>query len=345
MYQSEGVQRAISARAFYHIADHYVFHQLKVSIDGMCEPQQLQSTDSRIQRCQAALLVYALDILPSGDKMLRGTAIMERLPTLILALRKFDFIGMRHNVQEEWDTFVEREQIIRLVAWTFSTDCLATLSYNKPPGFSLLEMCGDLPCDSATWDADVSEQRDGSWRLDHQDDRSRCVRDLMRELLAGKLEAKDRGRRLPLFHLHIALCALQHVIYNVHVSMSLSSLSAGSLLQVIETWHHLWTTNIGELSERDRKTLGVAHHVVDIAELSKRILVVADSPMAASSHYLQRVPSSDMRDLHEFIAKFGSPRIGMRETWPARRHGKEADNWNSSRSSPVFNWALELRPL
>lgn len=142
---SHGASYAIQARKFYKLADAYVFQMLQNNTSDL-QATEYDLTGS-IELCQAALLMYALDVLPTGDLDMQHTAIAMRLPMLVSALRKLDFVNVRHESSENWHTFIHREQMIRIVAWTFCADCLATLTCNKPPSFSIPEMCGDLPCD------------------------------------------------------------------------------------------------------------------------------------------------------------------------------------------------------
>jgi hypothetical protein len=59
-----------------------------------------------------------------------------------------------------------------------------------------------------------------------------------------------------------------------------------------------------QLADDDRKWLGVANNVSDLAHLTRRIIEVAAGPQAASSRYLQRIPSFGTRELHEFMRHF-----------------------------------------
>jgi hypothetical protein len=199
--EDHGAAHAIQARSFYQVADSYVFQQLEKYLHG--SPTDLNLVTS-IELCQAALLMYALDALPAGDMAMQHTAVARRLPTLIDALRILGFVNVQHGSSQDWGTFIHHEQRIRLVAWAFCADCLATLSCNKPPGFSILEMRGELPCDSNVWDADATafhglrECSRQATPLPLTELMSLCSNGGWREL-SGSL-------RPPLFHLHVMLC-------------------------------------------------------------------------------------------------------------------------------------------
>ena len=77
-----------------------------------------------------------------------------------------------------------------------------------------------------------------------------------------------------------------------------------SLLRALDTWQHLWGRALEQLADEDRKWLGVANHVSDLAHLTRRIIQIAIGPQAASSRYLQRIPSPGTRELHEFMRVF-----------------------------------------
>ena len=206
--EDHGAAHAVQARSFYQLADSYVFQQLENHLHG--SPTNLELVTS-IELCQAALLMYALDALPAGDMAMQHTAVARRLPTLIAALRTLGFVDVQHGPSQDWQTFINHEQRIRLVAWAFCADCLATLSCNKPPGFSILEMRGQLPCDSKVWDADAtafSRLRECSNQVV-----PRSLKELMSLCSNDGWQELSISLRLPLFHLHVMLCGKPPPLY------------------------------------------------------------------------------------------------------------------------------------
>ncbi|ETS85207.1 hypothetical protein PFICI_03232 [Pestalotiopsis fici W106-1] len=298
-HSRNGPGHITAARSFYRLADSYVFHELRKCVQGGASTSNIAES---IELCQAALLMYALDTLLAGDEGVQCAAMTERLPALISTMRKLRFVGCRHDPSEDWSLFLQREQIIRLVSWAYGADCLITMSFNTPPFFSLLEMTGDLPCDPLIWDSDPSALE--SLRP-FQDTTSYCIKGLMSWLLDDNMQSNDILERVPLFHLHIMLCAIQPIIFNLHISLSLPSQS-DRLLRALATWRHLWGNAIDKLPDDQRKWLGVAKHVPDIEYLSRRIIEVSISSHADSSQYLKRVPSHTAREVHEFIREFVS---------------------------------------
>jgi hypothetical protein len=199
--EEHGTAHAVQARNFYQLADSYVFQQLENHLYGLPTGSELVIL---IELCQAALLMYALDALPTGDMAMQHTAVVRRLPTLIAALRTLGFVDVRHGPSEDWETFVRHEQKIRLVAWAFCADCLATLSCNKPPGFSILEMRGELPCDPKVWDSDAT-----AFSAFHECSRQATplsLTGLMSLCLNEDCRKPTESLRLPIFHLHVMLC-------------------------------------------------------------------------------------------------------------------------------------------
>lgn len=192
-------ETVITARSFYRLADSFIFHQLERCIK---ELPARQTTDLSIQACQAALLMYGLANLWTGDTMLQHTAIIKRIPALVSALRQFEFVGCRHEKQEDWQLFLHREQIIRLVAWTYCADCLATLCYNRPPSFSLAEMSGDLPCNTALWESGMSATSSDT----PHSGRPLCLVELMSGLLASDERLSTEMGCVPVFHVQAMLC-------------------------------------------------------------------------------------------------------------------------------------------
>jgi hypothetical protein len=81
-------------------------------------------------------------------------------------------------------------------------------------------------------------------------------------------------------------------------------LQSPSLLRALDIWQELWRNAVARLAEDDRKWLGVAHNIPDLAALTKLNIQVAIGPEAASSKYLQRIPSSGTKEIHEFMREF-----------------------------------------
>lgn len=79
---------------------------------------------------------------------------------------------------------------------------------------------------------------------------------------------------------------------------------SGKLLEKLGTWRDHWMRAMQKSSNDDHKWLGVAKNVPDLEYLSRRIIEVAVSPEAGLSSYLHRIPSTDTRELHEFIHDF-----------------------------------------
>jgi len=87
--------------------------------------------------------------------------------------------------------------------------------------------------------------------------------------------------------------------------MTLTQQSA-NFLHALNTWQQLWREALGQLADDDRKWLGVANNVSDLESLTRRIIEIAVGPHAASSRYLQRMPSFGTREIHEFMRQFVS---------------------------------------
>ncbi|KAL9063074.1 MAG: hypothetical protein Q9157_008439 [Trypethelium eluteriae] len=285
-----------NARNLYPLADSFVFDQLSTYLN--CGNNMIEA----IQLCQAALLMYGLDTLLAGDAAMQRTAITQRLPALVSAIRSLNLIGTQHIVSEDWRLFLHRESIIRLVSWTFCADCLATLSCNNPPLFSMLEMTGDLPCDPELWDTDSAIVFE-LLRSPQPQQPSHNLKDLMSGFLNHESHPKIDLENLPLFHLHIILCAFQPLIFNIHVALTPPSQSS-KLLQTFSVWRQLWDRAMEKIPDNHRNWLGVARYVPGMEYLSRRVIEVAVSQEATSSKYLQRIPSHGTREIHEFIRDF-----------------------------------------
>jgi len=199
---SHGAAYAVQARSFYELADSYVFQMLQ---NHMSDSQATGTgLVGSIELCQAALLIYALETLPTGITNMQYTAVAVRLPMLVSALRRLGFVGIRHGPTEDFQTFIRHEQIVRIVAWTFCADCLATLTCNKPPSFSNPEMCGGLPCASHMWEAD--EAAFPKFLAYHRQSGYFDLRGLMSQWLNDDPITSIDSLGLPVFCLHIMLC-------------------------------------------------------------------------------------------------------------------------------------------
>ncbi|KAK7955202.1 hypothetical protein PG988_015896 [Apiospora saccharicola] len=74
-----GPEHIIEARNLYHLADSYVFHQLRTGLDRL-QPTSDVGLAEAVQLCQAALLMYGLDTLLASDSAMQRVAMTERLP-------------------------------------------------------------------------------------------------------------------------------------------------------------------------------------------------------------------------------------------------------------------------
>lgn len=79
---------------------------------------------------------------------------------------------------------------------------------------------------------------------------------------------------------------------------------ADSLFQALECWRTLWKRTVDATSVDRRELLGVANITPAIEHLSRRVIEISKTTESGNSPYLQRVPSYDMRDIHEFIRDF-----------------------------------------
>ncbi|TLD21078.1 hypothetical protein PspLS_09275 [Pyricularia sp. CBS 133598] len=299
----QGLENVTEARKLYPLADAFVFERLKTFLrDTSPFPEANQAEG--VSLCQAGLLMYGLETLSISDSGIYRVAVTERLPAIVTALRRLLLVGTRHSPlgDEDWQLFVYRERVIRLVTWTFAVDGLATLCCNNPPIFSMLEMSGSLPCNPALWDAD-SENEFGLLRRENNAP-SLSLKDIMPRLLDGSSKDLDADLdSLSPFDLHIVICALQPIIFNSHVTMALPQQSI-NLLQALSRWKHLWERALERTSPHYRQYLGMAKNIPAIEHLSRRIVQVATGPRAGSSRYLERVPSYGAKELHSFMQDF-----------------------------------------
>ena len=90
---------------------------------------------------------------------------------------------------------------------------------------------------------------------------------------------------------------------NTQVAMLLPNQSS-KLLQALSTWRTLWESALQKMPESHRMWLGVARYVDGIEYLSRRVIEVAVSPEVRPLHYLQRIPTYNTKELHDFIRDF-----------------------------------------
>jgi hypothetical protein len=190
-----------SARHFYCLADAYIFDEL----DALGGPSASEIDEAEaIQVCQAALLMYGLNTLVSSNASMQYTSVTQRLPALVSAMRRLDFAGCKHDPSEDWQLFLRKEKVIRLVSWAFCADSLATLSYDNPPLFSVFEMTGDLPCDPALWD--IESESDFRHANTIRRRSSHSLKNLMSSFLDDTSQLRIDHDSLPLSHLHVLVC-------------------------------------------------------------------------------------------------------------------------------------------
>jgi hypothetical protein len=96
---------------------------------------------------------------------------------------------------------------------------------------------------------------------------------------------------------------LQQIIFNMHVSMALPDQS-GKLLRAFGIWRNLWERAFDRVPHDQRAWLGVSVVMPAFEKLTRKMIESIGSAEAASSRYLQRIPSYSTRSLHEFIRDF-----------------------------------------
>jgi hypothetical protein len=244
-YQGESESEDIKiSRTFYRLADAYVFDKLDAGVDRL--PSDIDVSEA-ISLCQAALLMYGLDTLLVSDEAVQCAATTRRLPSMITALRRFNFLGVRHLDCEDWRSFLQREQISRVVAWIYCVDCLATLLCNASPLSSLMEMIGDLPCPDEIWD--IEPPADLASLGPMRERTSLCLKDLVGGFLDNRALMDNNLSNPSLFHLQVSMlgewslsqnyldmwntCSLaplpcDHLTPSAHLDSTLSSLSTSS---------------------------------------------------------------------------------------------------------------------
>lgn len=311
---------ASQARDFYGISNAYIFKRLNARAESF-SARSGSSSSQHVEFCQAAILSYSMNTCLNDD-YIRYMLVTKRLPTLVDAIRRFQFVGKRHETSEDWFTFVERESHIRLVAWTFLVDALVTLFCNNPPMMTLPEMAGHLPCSPELWDAESfgvfeklreSEEEDGAGFL--------CLRDLVSDLLAEDwpgVECRPYSH-LHFSHLHAVTygkfanpskhsfvltdphgAAFQAIVYNFHIS-SLPDSNAHILLRALNRWKMLWDAMMPRVSAEQRQWMGVTKFAPEVAWLTEKIIEVNGIKEAKGLAYLQRVPGYNLRAVHELI--------------------------------------------
>ncbi|KAB5569952.1 fungal-specific transcription factor domain-containing protein [Coniochaeta sp. 2T2.1] len=295
------------SRRLHVLAEKYIFNKLK-----MCAATAVGSRSSQetLEILQAAYLVNYLNI-GINDAAVRQRVMAKRHPMLVAFLRTLGFMAdQQHELSTEADRFVYRESCIRLVTWTFLTDCLFTMFFNNPPAMTLSEVACRLPCSDELWDkenlsvSDIQGVNDGIPPDDFT----------LKNILSGLLAEDGRTngtatayQDLTVRHLHAAIFALQPVIVNCR-AMPLPDTVAKALLRALDRWRSLWSSAIDRVPADQRPWLGLVRHAPEIAWLSRRILETGVTGQGADSIYLRRVTTYDLADFHQFIKRYGGTR-------------------------------------
>lgn len=171
-----------SALALREMAEKYIFD----SVDQLLATD-IHSIDTRrtLQVCQAA---YIIATLQSCVKAAQGRqrVISQCHPSLVNLLRSCNMVGMRHEADQDWRTFVYRESCIRLVHWVFINDAWFALFSHHPPAMTLWEMSGYFPCDDEPWNAECHNSFDNLILHQKLGPSPLCLKSLMSGLLADE---------------------------------------------------------------------------------------------------------------------------------------------------------------
>ncbi|KAB5515474.1 fungal-specific transcription factor domain-containing protein [Coniochaeta sp. 2T2.1] len=295
------------SRRLHVLAEKYIFTKLQKCAASAVGSRSSQET---LEILQAAYLVNYLNI-EINDAAVRQRVMAKRHPMLVAFLRTLGFVAdQQHELSTKADSFVYRESCIRLVTWTFLTDCLFTMFFNNPPAMTLSEVACRLPCSDELWDKenlsdfDIQGVNDGILPDDF------TLKNILSGLLAED-ELTDGTattyQGLKARHLHAAIFGLQPMIFNCR-AMPLPDTVANALLRALDRWRSLWSNAIDRVPADQRPWLGLVRYAPEIAWLSRRILETGVAGQGADSVYLRRVSTYDLADFHQFIKLYGGTR-------------------------------------
>lgn len=153
---------ALSAREFFDLAEEYIFGFLSLKRMSKCQESNRELAEE-VGVFQAALIMEVIQN-GSSNTLTRRRLRLERHPCLVMAMRTTSLFGAKRRfplntlADVDWQDFILDDTLLRLAAWTFFTDSVFAVFYNKPPEVSISEMTGDFPCEGELFEAGTAPE-------------------------------------------------------------------------------------------------------------------------------------------------------------------------------------------
>lgn len=153
---------ALSAREFFDLAEEYIFSFPSLKRMSMCQ-ESSQELAEEVGVFQAALIMEVIQN-GSSNTLTRRRLRLERHPCLVMAMRTTSLFGAKRRFPldrlsgVDWQDFILDDTLLRLAAWTFFTDSVFAVFYNKPPEVSISEMTGDFPCEGGLFEVGTAAE-------------------------------------------------------------------------------------------------------------------------------------------------------------------------------------------
>ncbi|PPJ54821.1 hypothetical protein CBER1_08422 [Cercospora berteroae] len=216
--------------------------------DQFCteEDCRLFPSKAKIQSLQAAYIVMLYQNW-EGSTSSKSRIRRFRYSKVVAVARDVGIGHARHEIYTsaifDWQDFILREELIRVILWIFLLDTAFVIFNNVPPRMAIKEMKMSFARNDACFQAPNSETCLQQVMISQQEPRflsSACEMICNRTITDGELASFGHLGSLNLF---VATSAIHSMIFQVQQSFS-PQLQLGPIYNALANWHLLWQRHI-----------------------------------------------------------------------------------------------------
>ncbi|KAF3387475.1 hypothetical protein F1880_001534, partial [Penicillium rolfsii] len=244
------------------------------------QKEHLVISQEIIQLIQAAILIIELQGSRSDVETKRRIRV-QRLPTLIFVIRLLNLTKMVNDIVlngqiatlEEW---LNKETLVRLVAWVFLLDAHCVIFYHSPPQLRLFEAEFGLPMHEAIFDAmNISEASDVTATKSSQA-ASLTLRSVVQRLMEDMPIDLEREQLQidSLFALFLILSALHCVLFDLQALASIMNTpdALRPVERALDRWKLIWDSKCMEYQLSSMGLSGFMVHALEFWWLAKKLV-------------------------------------------------------------------------
>ncbi|KAH7128847.1 hypothetical protein EDB81DRAFT_808415 [Dactylonectria macrodidyma] len=297
-----------AARVCLDAAEEYIFgHQGFVQL---IDPDRRGKSSTDLALLQAAFIIILVQLWGNHGASWRQIR-QHRYPGIIQAARSMGLPSLRHKEVchqpgiavggESWETFLETEESIRLMAFIFLVDSSQAVFHRARPLLALSELTGSFPCSEKIFAGQPAEGQD------YHGPKERfykipSIADGVSLLMANSWtnHTPFRFGQLSYLDLFILISGLHEIIFSSYDAHSLER-SKTALRRALKRWKHLWNLNVKKIADLENDCHGFFRKADEFWWLGN-ILLHEDSPLPSKTG--EPANGDYMDNMHDFLRQF-----------------------------------------